>query len=144
MIKEYPPYQECLDLKRLGYDRDAIYHYKISPATGLHTNIATFEIRKPFGENFNAVSHRVSAPLYQQVFRWFREVQNLHVEVKVRDYVDKPSYFWSIFGKHEEYSLIRCLSNSGEGDSELYETYEEAELAVLRSLIQIVAKRSDI
>ena len=58
----------------------------------------------------------VEAPLYQQAFRWFREKYNLHFPIAVSD------GFWFF----ERWRIG------------VYKTYEEAELACLTKLIEIV------
>ena len=58
----------------------------------------------------------VEAPLYQQAFRWFREKYKLHYPIAVSDGV------WF----YDKWSLG------------VYKTYEEAELACLEKLIEIV------
>ena len=58
----------------------------------------------------------VEAPLYQQAFRWFREKYKLHYPIAVSDGV------WF----YDKWSLG------------VYKTYEEAELACLNKLIEIV------
>ena len=58
----------------------------------------------------------VEAPLFQQAFRWFREKYNLHFPIAVSD------GFWFF----ERWRIG------------VYKTYEEAELACLTKLIEIV------
>ena len=58
----------------------------------------------------------VEAPLYQQAFRWFREKYNLHFPIAVSD------GFWFF----ERWRIG------------VYKTYEEAELACLTKLNEIV------
>lgn len=64
-----------------------------------------------------------SAPTQSLLQRWLREVYNIHIEVKVQDYVEHPTYYWGIFGKHKNLSLITKLKDSNEIK---YNTYEEA------------------
>ena len=61
----------------------------------------------------------VEAPLYQQAFRWFREKYKLHYPIAVSDGV------WF----YDKWSLG------------VYKTYEEAELACLIKLIEIVEQQ---
>jgi len=64
----------------------------------------------------------VTQPLLQ---KWLREEHNIHIEVKVSDFIIDTNYYWSIFGAYNK-TMIRCLSNSGEQTKEFYNTYEEA------------------
>ena len=58
----------------------------------------------------------VGAPLYQQAFRWFREKHNMHFWAQqFTDGTWRTTYDWGLFN-----------------------TYEEAELACLKKLIEIV------
>ncbi len=65
----------------------------------------------------------VPAPLYQQSFRFFREKYALDSYI----YYDKVIKLYTYFICEE-------------GFEELYDTYEEAELACLKKLIEIVKK----
>ena len=60
----------------------------------------------------------IPAPLYQQAFRWFREKYNLH------HFIERDGYVY--------YAVCQHSFN------EACKTYEEAELACLKKLIEIV------
>jgi hypothetical protein len=62
------------------------------------------------------------APLYQQAFRWFREKYTLNYVI-----VKAESWFYTING---------CNTQEG------FNTYEEAELACLQKLIEIVKENT--
>jgi hypothetical protein len=113
MNKEFIPYEQALALKELGFDEVCLYNY--SEVYG-------------FIENMNDLKHSdgnnrfVSAPLYQQAFRWFRE-------------------------KYKVSPIITCYSElrnawkyhiPNEGGEQGFNTYEEAELECLKKLIEIV------
>lgn len=115
MEKEFVPYAESLELKQLGFDEPCF---------------ATYEFEKLFiGEFLNSMSFELCektevfpAPTYSQCFRWFRE-------------------------KYQASPSIHCMSEQGnswryhipnEGGERDFLTYEEAELACLRKLIEIV------
>ena len=66
-----------------------------------------------------------SLTLYQQAFRWFREKYDLFGVVEGKGYDHKRYYVYSINGKWHP-------SQPG------LDTYEEAELACLQKLIEIV------
>ena len=74
-----------------------------------------FNKQLSFGSK-TAYGEVVEAPLYQQAFRWFREKYNLHFPIAVSD------GFWFF----ERWRIG------------VYKTYEEAELACLTKLIEIV------
>lgn len=78
------------------------------------------------------------APTQSLLQKWLREKYNLHIEVKVQDFVQDPIYYWSIFGSRIvgfAEGLLRCKLNSSETTVKEYKTYEEAlEVALLESL----------
>jgi hypothetical protein len=105
MNKEFIPYEEALALKELGFDKGSFAWY--------------FEHNKEFGITNKIIKcegRDISAPLYQQAFRWFREKYGLHHNISN----DKFGYY----------------TNEGK-----FDTYEQAELACLRKLIEIVKQR---
>ncbi len=116
MEKEFVTYKLALKMYLLGYNERNIYHY----CNGLLQEGITYnsdDIIRPY--------ESVSAPLYQQAFRWFRENYNWTIKV---NQVTKNS--WS-------YTLSN-FSNDGTYYGELFKTYEETELACLEKLIEIV------
>jgi hypothetical protein len=125
MKNEFIPYEQALELKELGFDEATICYYdvedlyKIKP-TPMKEEINSF--------HFNSISTMVSAPLYQQAFRWFREKSFIcHVTNDLSDSCYDEIYVY--------------VMTKGYGDlidrSEEYRTYEEAELACLKKLIEI-------
>ena len=123
MNKEFVPYNESLELKQLGFD--GIYTFKVYDST-------TKELI--FSELGNVVSGYILAPLYQQAFRWFREKYKLQTYI---DFYHSDSYFFKIKSQDG-----RNIGNTGDiilqGTPVFTRTYEEAELACLKKLIEIV------
>ena len=74
----------------------------------------------------------IQLPLYQQAFRWFREKYSLLSEIGLRDREDLSTWKCEItvIGKYD----MKHNSTS-------YNTYEEAELACLEKLIEIVKNK---
>jgi hypothetical protein len=73
----------------------------------------------------------ISAPTYSQAFRWFREKYDLHHVIH---------NFTALKGTDEEY-----LAEVGKADDTFSScrTYEEAELACLEKLIEIVESKKE-
>jgi hypothetical protein len=70
MNKEFIPYEQALALKELGFDEECFWWYDFEKQ--LRKDIHGFNTNsKYFMEGSSC-----SAPLYQQVFRWFREKYN--------------------------------------------------------------------
>jgi len=134
MQKEIILYPEAFELKQLGFDEVCIYHYKKNDE-GEHTSHPTFEMLTPFGKNHNILDSRVSAPTYSQAFRWFRNEHNLDSEVYMNhEYGVK---FYSKLILKLEGSVVTHIP----GPFEMYKSYEEAELACLRKLIELVKNK---
>ena len=110
MEKEFIPYEQALDLKQLGFDEPCIKYYWTDGMFSKTYN-------EPF--NYSKKENTISAPLYQQVFRWFREKYG------------KESYVRKL---HTYYYHI----NDTEAFAGNFNTHEEAELECLKKLIEIV------
>jgi hypothetical protein len=76
----------------------------------------------------------IQLPLYQQAFRWFREKHGLRFSI-VDDHSDNEQPY-SFTTEHEYYY------DTGSGNN-WFKTYEEAELACLEKLIEIVETKSE-
>jgi hypothetical protein len=80
------------------------------------------------GNLYTEMQEYLLAPLYQQSFRWFREKHSLQHEIvyDMSDDLTNKVYVYIVFGTDR---------------SEEYKTYEEAELACLDKLIEIVKNK---
>ena len=118
--KEFVPYEEASALKELGFDEPCLSYYE---GESFSYHLATITS----GDNYI-----IPAPLYQQAFRWFRD-KNLSdacvCRYQSRD--DGGIYFYYVI--NHDYG-IEETKHFREG----FCSYEEAELACLRKLIEIV------
>ena len=112
-MKDFTLYPEALELKQLGFDE---------PCLGVYFN-PTKELF--IGKKVNQFTKdiRTLAPTYSQAFRWFRDKYGLCIVIKPID--DKKLDLG--------YNLLK---NGLIMSAHL--TYEEAELACLKKLIEIV------
>jgi hypothetical protein len=114
--KEFVPYELAVKLKALGFDEECLSYY--------------FNKQLSFGSK-TAYGEVVEAPLFQQAFRWFREKYELFHSTNYQDDNSGPGSFdYEILdkrGKHQQ-----------DDDAPEFDTYEEAELACLIKLIEIV------
>jgi hypothetical protein len=121
MNKEFVEYNEALALKELGFNEPCFYKFHKG---GFQINSLSD------GQNYNDGSfgvNLISAPLYQQAFRWFREKYNLYQFVH---YHNRPEYTFAVYNDIEiNWTLHEKVS---------FNTYEEAELECLKKLIEIV------
>lgn len=117
MNKEFIPYEQALEIKELGFDEDCLstYHeelHTIIPIYAKYTNQAV-----------------IKAPLYQQAFRWFREKHNLIYTIE------------EVWEGDTEYYVVEITTHNRVDDFLQECTYEEAELACLKKLIEIVKNK---
>lgn len=113
MKKEFIPYEQALELKELGFNEECLKYY-------LQENDKWI-----VSDDYDG-GHFVLAPLYQQSFRWFREKYDLFAIVHRLEYLEEYYYMWVIEG--------------GDWGSD-YDTYENAELACLKKLIEIAKNK---
>jgi hypothetical protein len=135
MEKEFVPIDLSLKLKELGFDEPCFGYYDGNRNLQFMYN----GYPEKFSERMMGVSDSVwvgwiSAPLYQQAFRWIREK-------------------YGLYGIPQEYTLDNFsyqIKSNREGAITLkvyggyplnYTTYEEAELACLEKLIEIVKSK---
>lgn len=120
MEKEFVSYKIALELKQLGFDEPCFGYFQenktkvIIDNSGLITN-------SNFSKIFSEDRFRLVTPLYQQVFRWFREKYGVYIQPKKFD-VDKWWVEW------------------GDWNSPIFETYEEVEESILQKMIEIAKK----
>ena len=123
MSKEFIPYEQALQLKELGFDENCFGQHFLFE--GESKTLLCYD-EDQYGivdDNPDLEIKAIPAPLHQQAFRWFREKYNLNYVI-----VKAESWFYTING-----------SNTQEG----FNTYEEAELACLKKLIEIVNQNKE-
>jgi hypothetical protein len=118
MKNEFIPYESALELKELGFDE---------PCFGWFSSDGTLVKEVTEKTDFTL------APLYQQAFRWFREKHGLDCFI---DRGGMKGIYHAFVGGSEHGFLY---GNNGNSPSEF--TYEEAELACLKKLIEIVKNK---
>ena len=130
--REFIPYEEALALKELGFKDHCICAYNDSKILLAHYPQKCF-----YGYNTSDCigldglnEYEILAPLYQQAFRWFRGEYDLVAEIQAPD------------GKNGKWNptIHKVYGFGNHYDNDGFDTYEEAELACLRKLIEIVKK----
>jgi hypothetical protein len=124
MNKEFIPYEQALELKDLGFDEECLDKYD-PRFEKLSSDMQTWTTEH-YPETL-----MIPAPLYQQAFRWFREKHGLH-GIPREWTLDKFSY--EIKSNREGAMTFEVYG----GYPLIFKTYEEAELACLNRLIEIV------
>jgi hypothetical protein len=118
MIKEFVPYELAVKLKALGFDEPCFARFNNDGDLLIaHTEKYIIDNGVDRSEFFTL------APLFQQAFRWFRKKEFL---------IDVTSL------NSNEYEFYIQWSFAYSHLSDIYKTYEEAELACLDKLIEIV------
>lgn len=121
--KEFVPYEEALALKELGFNEPCLSIYDKDSV--LQRSLLEYPIinsKNGFHEKWNIIT----APLYQQAFRWFREKYGLKSWIQEHT---ADTFIYEI-RPHK-------LTDYKEGEIYVYEVYEEAEIACLKKLIEI-------
>ena len=117
MIEEFIQYQEALELKELGFDEPCFGYYENGVFVFCYDSKQEVELLL-----------NCTAPSFAQAFRWFRGNKILGLVNPIDD--------WN----HWSFSILAedCMSPFFEAFQGLeYSTYEEAELACLRKMIEI-------
>lgn len=145
--KDFVPYEQALALKELGFNEESFGKFYTKPKSkmfgidekGRHYPIKnTYKKLYTLGESFVLNDDNViSAPLYQQVFRWFREKYNIDAWVQpfVSEKHGKP------FLPDESYAYYIFEDGVYVADGVNFLDSEEAELACLKKLIEITKNK---
>ena len=137
---EFIPFEQALALKELGFDEPCLGYYT---STGYFNSKKELKWRKwQFSYNFQPITNKqltwkdsktenvqqVVASLYQQAFRWFRINKKLEYHIKS-----------DMMGYHI-YIVDRNINRTKFTGNNIFQTYEEAEVACLNKLIELCEK----
>ena len=110
------PYEQSLELKELGFDEPCFGFYR-------KEKLYLCDYKNVNEEKISIIS----APLYQQVFRFFREKYTLlsfvDIDSSYRIYCDDIKFDLDI-------------------DSRIFKTYEDAELECIKKLIEMTKEQN--
>jgi hypothetical protein len=151
MKNEFIPYEQALALKELGFDEPCLAHligfgdgtiengrYKIIQQQVFYPNDYTTSDDKAEELGLNPFG-MCGVPLYQQSFRWFREKYGLM-------HIINPYYFTCEIDFLNKRIVNKELGDfiphdhllDEEGEEIKHSSYEEAESACLKKLIEII------
>ena len=145
MEKEFVPYDESLALKELGFNEKCLAGFY----TYVDENLVLdkYDYRGKFNINYSDKddyiintdkTYYISAPIYQQAFRWFKEKYKLMSCITP---CSDGEYIFTL------YDLNKCDLEVFVEDIEImesedsYEFFEDAELEGLKKLIEIVKNK---
>ena len=137
MTKEFVSYTQALALKELGFDEDCLARYE-----GKITNIFKPLVLEFTFANLPRVENKVNypdypykdveAPTYSQAFRFFREKYKIHSIINLTII---GTWYFELYDLNDKRNA-EIKTNQNE-----FETPEEAELACLIKLIEIVKNK---
>jgi hypothetical protein len=132
MEKEFIPYTEALALKELGFDEPCLSVYTIVEKLRVPTKFSIVNniLNGEYNDDFIPVIKCV-APTWQQAFRWFREKYHIIGEVKFKGGKTTKTAWY-------DYIIYSEIDWDDKNPNEQWKKYEEAELACLEKLIEIV------
>lgn len=127
---EYVKYDEAKALKELGFEDPCLFAFdRIQMRC---SNLLTDE-QKFNGVNYNSSGNYTSQPSYSQAFRFFRQKHD--IDIHIYEYFGEQGFDFDTY------------SDSPEGETDRgnmpYDSYEEAELACLRALINDVKEKNE-
>jgi hypothetical protein len=139
MEKEFVPYEQALALKELGFDEPCAANYNnLTGETRFifgETNKGSLTCNKVTGTNDIVISNeRILAPLYSQAIRWFREEHGYFCSPTQSTKPDSVEYDWLITKEFDQNRVFIITVG-------YFPTYEEAELACLKKLIETVKNK---
>ena len=141
---EFVPYEQALALKALGFDEPCIAFYN---GKFLDFKIQGGDICSPYLSTENR-GECPNAPTFSQTFRWFREKYG--IRHNIMDFIDDET---GIEWDYEIATIGTDLDKNGcykplvdystDDENRKFKTYEEAELACLKKLIEIVESKKE-
>jgi hypothetical protein len=127
MEKEFVPYEPSLVLKELGFDEPCFWYYLENDISAP----ADFSRKgRVYPSNSDLILEWVSAPLYQQAFRFFREKYGYDVSIKKCTSTQYKFVITQSFVENDYYFIDFP-----------FPSHEEAELECLKKLIEIVKRK---
>ena len=146
MKNEFIPYEQALELKKLGFDEECLAAYYVfgdgklregrygQTESQLFINGIDIQVEDRMEELEMFAYHDVSVPTFSQAFRWFRDKKLADGSVSRHGEADGGySYRWDILYEYGVYEERHFKLG--------YKTYEEAELACLIELVKIVKQK---
>ena len=143
MKKEFVPYELAVKLKDLGFDEPCFGYYVDGELRGINLGIEELGGIEPYYQRFgfhtlnnhdidNPNKIVVTAPTFSQAFRWLLNRHNLYGII-----IPTETMNWTFKTMTVVEDVIE-VPPYNHVDANDYSTYEEAELACLEKLIEIV------
>lgn len=123
MNKEFIPYEQALELKELGFEE---------PCFGVYVENELFIVSTERPSIQSHSLYQCLAPLHQQVFRWFREKYNTTHEILRKEDNNHKEFMAWVYIEGARIEVVSYWFST---------SYEEAELACVKKLIEIVKNK---
>lgn len=131
MTKQFVKYEVAVELKKLGFAEPCLGRWLVVTKWEKRTGEIILQLGSR-AEDFD--KNQFLAPTFSQAFRFFREKYKLHSKIEIQD-VELDWYFYEILDvKNGRY-------NNDKHEDMNFKSYEEAEIACLRKLIEIVKNK---
>lgn len=127
--KEVIPYDIAVQLKELGMDYYTNFVYLSENPMKIEKGIYNYP--KELFPN------RVSAFLYQQVFRWFRDVKNILVNIEPF-FNGAIEYAYNLYHLYDEKHILTSFNGAGGSYEGTWYTYEECCIESIKEVIKIL------
>jgi hypothetical protein len=141
MEKLFVPKAQSIQLRELGFDEPCLAFYN-----GKFLDLGVWDRRYPVGEKRKEIGECPQAPTFAQAFTFFREKYELRNSIT--DFIDDTTgidwdYEIAIIGTDldEKGNYTPLVDYSTDDETRKFKTYEEAELACLDKLIEIVKNK---
>lgn len=126
--KEFTPYNTALRMKAIGFDEPCFGHYQQEWHDDGMTELEP-SLQMIISKQHQHAYQLCTAPTYSQAFRWFRDRYGLWF---------RPDYYGELSEYNFQGSIHELGKYSAVADIGNHKTPEEAELASLITLIEIV------
>ena len=137
MKEQFATYEIALKLKELGFNEECICFYNDLGILFYQSLPARYDGYRVIEQiDFKIFEEDITAPLWQQVIDWFRDIHGIKLTI---DTDITLSWIYSIQSLHPEATYVGNYITS----TRVYSTYEEArEQAILKS-IELIKKRQN-
>lgn len=130
MKKEFVPYELAVKLKELGFNELCIMQWHYTNDLLFCVDVRNYPKYKTNLESkSDSLGDCISAPTFSQAFRWFREKYEIYYIIEGSKKFGFQHFIYDDKGSYEIKS------------EETFKNYEEAELACLTKLIEIVEQQ---
>lgn len=144
-MKDFVLYPEALALKELGFDEPCFGYFHDGKLSGVNKwDRKDWEFHIISNKDItNTIHEIVLAPTYSQAFRWFREKHDLKISFSYWNgyngfISEKMAYRYECYVIPQNGMSIVVRGKEG---NVYFKNYEEAELACLQKLIEIVKNK---